>query len=158
MKSLPGLEIPDQTNEPIGQHISQKELADFWNLTQGRISQLDREGVLKKTHQDGKKVYYNHRQATISYHKYLKGITDQDRLKEARIKNFEIRNDQLMGKLIDADEAAREWHNLFRNKMANLMGVASRISQALSLDAKDQARVTKMVKKALYEESKPIDQ
>ena len=153
MKSLPGLEILDQTNEPIGQHISQKELADFWNLTQGRISQLDREGVLKKTHQDGKKVYYNHRQATISYHKHLKGITDQDRLKEARIKNFEIRNDQLMGKLIPADEAEREWFNTLTNIKANLMGVASRISQALALSSHDQAKVTKMVKKALYDEA-----
>lgn len=155
------MELKEPDNRGIGQSISRSELAWLWGVTPNRISQLDTEGVLKKTHQEGKKVYYNHRQSEISYHKYLKGqhkASDQDRLKEARTRNFEIRNDQLMGKLLDADESAREWHNLFTNKMANLMAVASRISQALALSPQDQAKVTKMVQKALYEEAKPIDQ
>ena len=160
MKSLPGLEIPDQTNEPIGQHISQKDLADLLGLTQGRISQLDAEGVFNQTHKDGKRVFYNLKKSIRAYCSHLKGghhITAQERLIEERTRNFEIKNAQLEGRLLDADETAREWFNTLTGIKANLMGVASRISQTLALDPKDQARVTRMIKKALYEQAQPID-
>jgi phage terminase Nu1 subunit (DNA packaging protein) len=139
------------------QHVPVTTIAKLLNLTETRIQQLAKIGVIPKE----ERGQYNLVGCVQGYVRYLKeearqGKNDDEmyhhktRMVQAKANIAELQARQMGGELLPADDVAREWAEMVTNMRARLLGLPTKLASQIS-GLTDRHEIQKLLRTQIYE-------
>lgn len=155
-------ELPGLAGDRAVHRIGGADLCDLWGITPGALSQLVKRGIASKLGHDA----YDLSTSTRAYIEHLRGTAagrggeeqvltltgERARLARAQADAQELKNANLRGELVKAEDVSRAWSDILRGLRSQLLALPSRIRGELGhLTPADVARMDRLVRDTLAE-------
>jgi phage terminase Nu1 subunit (DNA packaging protein) len=125
----------------IAEIAKTQELADLFGVSQQKVRDLDKRGLVKKL----KRNQFDTAESVRMYCAHLRGVAsgrgedeqivsladERALLAQAQRRGQEIKNDVAEGKYIEADAVEARWSEILRNVRSGVLACKSRILQRL---------------------------